>query len=104
MGGAMNIQPLFGVGLVGTDFGAYTRAKDLRAASGHGTESGVNELAQYFLHAHRIDLREEENLDGGKGFDMDMGIGAFQCSHHLWIVAERQPGMVAGDDMEDRKS
>ena len=51
MGGALHVEPLFGVDLVGADDGAYLVVEDLGRRSRQGAETG------------RLQLREEVGID-----------------------------------------
>ena len=96
----VNRQVAIGVALVVADLAADARGEDLRAATGQRVEPGVLQLAQHLLVAHAVEIGEERDLDRGEALQMNLRADPLEAAEHLRVIAERQIGVQAVDDVD----
>ncbi len=97
---AVNAQIPIRIGLVVTDLPAHALREDLGAAAGQRVEARVHQLAQDLLVGHRVEIREERDLDGGEALQVDLGTDPLEAAQQLLVVVERQIRMQAVDDVD----
>jgi hypothetical protein len=99
VGRAMNRQVAIRAALVVADLLPHPLGEDLGAAARQGIEPGRHQLDEHLLVRHAVEVREECDLDGGEALQMDARSHALHPGQHLRVVAERQIGMEAVDDV-----
>ena len=75
-------------------------AKISAPPAGHGVQARLLQLAQHLLHAHAVELVEEEDLHRGEGLDVDVGPGLLDAAHHVREVRPRQVGVQPAHDVD----
>src|SRR6478752_8297554 len=86
VGGALHVEPLRGVDLVGADDGAYVVVKDFRRRSGQGAETGRLQLRKEIVDRQAERGRTLRHFQSREGVDVYLG------DHRLDRLADRFVG------------
>ena len=73
MGGALHVEPLPGVDLVGADDGAYVIVEDFGRRSGQGAETGRLQLREELVDRQSERGRTLRHLQSREGVDVHLG-------------------------------
>ena len=95
----MNVQVAVGAAFVVTNLLADALGEDLRPAAWQRVQPCRHQLAQHLLVRLTVEIGEERNLDSGETLQMDCRTNPFEPAQQLRVIAERQVGVQAIDDV-----
>ena len=95
----VNREVAIGVRLVVGDLAPDALGENLGAPAGQRVEPGRHQLAQHLLVRHVVEVGEERDLDRRETLQVNAGPDRFQAAEQIEVVAERQVGMQAVDDV-----
>ena len=90
VGRPVDVEPDIGRRLRATDPFADLRMKNLRATARKATQAGVDQSLEDRLDRLPGDPREELDLHGRVGLDVDLGIGVVNPLHDIDVILERE--------------
>ena len=100
VGGAMDFEPFVGADFSFEGFVMHAVVEDFGAAAGHAAQAGFTKGGQNVADAHAGDAAQVNDLDGGEGFDVELGAGGANAAEHVEVVIEFEPGVEAADDVD----